>query len=638
MKKLLIAVLFAPLVALAQTYPSPTFQNITVNGTSTFSSVALTGGSINGTSVGATTPSTGAFTTLSSNGLASFSSLAATAPNPTIYYNQGGTGAVNRTFTAKMQDSVSVKDLGAACNGSTDDSAVFASSVASSMTVPAGSADCVIATNTTVAANLTFTGGVITVNSGVTLTLNGDVIAPHKVIFQGAGTVVINRGTIDVAWFDGSDASAKTAFALRGVSNTNGTGKTLAYYPPQASDAWATTSPNNQWGYCWNVTAPIDLEQAQAYTAYLTYSCFDATASMDSVFLIGNGTYKADGQNFPLRLKIDGGNGLASWAMRVRGASHLHIAYMEAYYTGGIAFTPNGSKQVSDVQIGFLDTGALYNQAILMDGSTGSSNTITDIDIGFVNSTGFTTGHAADSVIKIGSNTNAITVHQVSHRAVVAGFVDASQAVVLVTNGGGAGSTLVSPRYGIKIGPVINGSTTQTAQSVQVSDGSIGASAKMTGITIEAGDQNDTGSPPGGASISLNYTSGAIVQGLPMASSTNTAQKVTVNSTCVDTKIYGVNPSQVNDGGIGTLIDGRNYSAITTLTPGASPWTWTNNLNYPVDFWAQASTAISASTYTRGSGNFPVPINSNTVLYTIAPGDNIAISYTGTLTAKYLPR
>jgi hypothetical protein len=290
------------------------------------------------------------------------------------------------------------------------------------------------------------------------------------------------------------------------------------------------------------------------------------------------------------------------------------------------------------VQVGFLDTGALYNQAILMDGSTGSSNTITDIDIGFVNSTGFTTGHAADSVIKIGSNTNAITVHQVSHRAVVAGFVDASQAVVLVTNGGGAGSTLVSPRYGIKIGPVINGSTTQTAQAVQVSDGSSGASAKMTGITIEAGDQNDTGSPPGGASISLNYTSGAIIEGLPMASSTNTAQKVTVNSTCVDTKIYGVNPSQVNDGGVGTLIDGHNYSAITTVSFTSWPYTYTNNNNYSVDFEVQGATTLTAANYTRGSTTVGLSYSGTQGAWHISPGDNISINGTGTPTLHVIPR
>lgn len=49
---------------------SPTFT-----GTVTIPTIALSGGAINGTTVGATTPSTGSFTTLASSGLANLSSL-----------------------------------------------------------------------------------------------------------------------------------------------------------------------------------------------------------------------------------------------------------------------------------------------------------------------------------------------------------------------------------------------------------------------------------------------------------------------------------------------------------------------------------------------------------------------------------
>lgn len=48
MKKILIAVLMWPLLALAQSYPSPTFQNFTVNGTATIPHAAITGGTISG--------------------------------------------------------------------------------------------------------------------------------------------------------------------------------------------------------------------------------------------------------------------------------------------------------------------------------------------------------------------------------------------------------------------------------------------------------------------------------------------------------------------------------------------------------------------------------------------------------------
>ncbi|MGG5541968.1 hypothetical protein P4G95_09205 [Burkholderia vietnamiensis] len=92
MKRLLVATLCAPLVAFAQTYPSPTLNSLTLqtpltaaNGgtgvttsTGTGSAVlsnsptliapSISGGTINGTPIGSTTASTGTFTTLSATG------------------------------------------------------------------------------------------------------------------------------------------------------------------------------------------------------------------------------------------------------------------------------------------------------------------------------------------------------------------------------------------------------------------------------------------------------------------------------------------------------------------------------------------------------------------------------------------
>jgi hypothetical protein len=546
----------------------------------------------------------------------------------------------------RITDLVDVKDLGAKGDGTTNDSAAFAYPAAAYYIGPS-SGDYLINQNATVTADMWFMGGVITVPAGVTLTINGSVIAPSKVIFRGAGTVVVNKGIIDVAWFDGADASTKTAFCLRGVSNTNGTGKILAYYPPAPTDTWATPSANAQWGYGWKVSAPIRLEQTQNYTMYLTYSCFIATAAMEAIFTLGyagvgsGSVLKADGQIFPVRLKTDGSNGLANWAVRIYGSSHSNFPHCEFYYSGGIALTPESQMQCSDISIGFVDTGALTNQAVLMDGTYGANNTITDIEIGFVNSTGFYNGKAADSVVKIGSNCNGITVRKVSHRAVTSGpggaFQDATTGVVFITNGGTLGANVVSCRYGMNIGPVINGSLTITADAIVTADASAGAAAKMTGITIESGSEVDTGSPPGSASISLNYTSGAIVQGMPGPSATNGAgQIVRVNSTCVDTRIYGVIPSQVSDGGVNTLIDGHNYGAVTSIAAPGSGGSWTNTNHFPVFFSMQGGT-LTNMILTRGSGTCIVANSGTAAATMMLPGDSVQISYTGSPSFFYTP-
>ena len=57
-----------------------------------------------------------------------------------VTYNQGSTGAQDRTLTSKLQETVSVKDFGAVGNGTTDDTAAFeaALSITGSVLVPKG--------------------------------------------------------------------------------------------------------------------------------------------------------------------------------------------------------------------------------------------------------------------------------------------------------------------------------------------------------------------------------------------------------------------------------------------------------------------------------------------------------------------
>mgnify|MGYP003643587969 FL=1 len=113
-----------------------------------------------------------------------------TANSSAVDYNQGGTGAVDRTVKAKLQESVSVKDFGAVGDGVTDDAAAFTAAAnaintagGGNLYIPASSGYYVINTDVTIQAtvNLVFDGGVVNVPSagGATLTIYGGVAATN---------------------------------------------------------------------------------------------------------------------------------------------------------------------------------------------------------------------------------------------------------------------------------------------------------------------------------------------------------------------------------------------------------------------------------------------------------------------------
>lgn len=96
--------------------------------------------------IGTGAPGTGAFTALS-----------VTTANPTLYYNQGGTGAVNITYQQKYQQHVNVADFGALCNGVHDDTSAINAAIASlgssggEVDFPAGR--CLISSTINISAN-----------------------------------------------------------------------------------------------------------------------------------------------------------------------------------------------------------------------------------------------------------------------------------------------------------------------------------------------------------------------------------------------------------------------------------------------------------------------------------------------------
>ncbi len=427
-----------------------------------------------------------------------------------------------------------------------------------------------VSTNTTVTADLRFDGGYITVDTGVTLTINGSINAPSQVIFKGLGTVIVNRGEIDVAWFDGTDASSKWNFCKRGISNNNGLGKIVVFSKPATTDAWAAVATSTQWGPRWRVDAPIVVLNAQQATVFRTPAGFVATTAMNWVWQFesaGSGV-KCDFCHFPDKLSIDG-NGtsssvpLAQYAMRFYGASHARFPHLELYHIGGILMQPSGTGQtISACRFGHIDTGELQNAAVLtVDGSAAPGCSITDIDIDFISSTGFFSGYAPNAVVQLSSNYNAIRIGKVAHTA-LSPYVDPTGTIVSVANNGATAGVYYPPSFGVVIGPITNNTPSSTVPCVQLSDGSGATATKFNGVTIQSGSViNSAGTPQ---AIKLYYANNTIVQG---ASSLNA---VFVDSTCSDTQIYGAQSGSITDNGVGTLVNGIRKESFTWNTVTAT--------------------------------------------------------------------
>ena len=95
-----------------------------------------------------------------------------------------------RTLGDRFIDIISVKDYGAIGDGTTDDTAAFILAEARGGVISIPSGTYKITSDQTFTFNMLFTGGVISVASTKTITINGTINADLVQIFTGSGTVV----------------------------------------------------------------------------------------------------------------------------------------------------------------------------------------------------------------------------------------------------------------------------------------------------------------------------------------------------------------------------------------------------------------------------------------------------------------
>lgn len=151
--------------------------------------------------------------------------------NESDSFSQTGAGAVSRTFIDKARESVSVEDYGAVGDGVVDDRSAFVNADASTQSeIVCTNGTYFISADLIITSPVCFVGGKIKPANGVTVTLNGGVIAAqtqHIFDLSLGGIVMVRMPDQSVEWFgtvhDGiTDDSSEIQACVNSVKNHGG--------------------------------------------------------------------------------------------------------------------------------------------------------------------------------------------------------------------------------------------------------------------------------------------------------------------------------------------------------------------------------------------------------------------------------
>jgi parallel beta-helix repeat protein len=142
------------------------------------------------------------------SGINDFSSFAASTGSSLIGYNQGTSGAVTTTVQARLQQTISIKDFGAACNGTTDDTTAVQLAISS---LGSTNVSLFIPGPTKISSSVTFNantqlnfqlGGSIVGTSGTeVVTVQRQPVAGLGKIFSNCLAIATTGMTVYPEWF-----------------------------------------------------------------------------------------------------------------------------------------------------------------------------------------------------------------------------------------------------------------------------------------------------------------------------------------------------------------------------------------------------------------------------------------------------
>jgi hypothetical protein len=241
----------------------------------TFSSVTITGGTINGTSIGGSTPAAGAFTTLSSSGLATLNSLSVTGLTGYLYANGASAATASTTIpTTALSGTISNAQL---ANSSLTIGTTAISLGGTSLTL-AGLTSVTVTQDPTSALQLATKQYVDSVAQGLSTKAPVLVATTANITLSGEQTI------------DGITTSSSRVL----VKNQSTPANNGIYV--SASGAWSRSSDANTWNQLVSAYVFVEEGTTQADTGWVCTSDPGGTLGVTAVTWVqfsGAGTYTA---------------------------------------------------------------------------------------------------------------------------------------------------------------------------------------------------------------------------------------------------------------------------------------------------------------------------------------------------------
>jgi hypothetical protein len=487
--------------------------------------------------------------------------------------------AINENVAHLAEIATNPKNFGAIGDGANDDSQrlVSANTLCPNLLIPNGTFR--ISQNITLG-NVSFAnGGEISIDSGITVTVDSIACVPSNVCIKGQGTLIIKNNWFSLGWYEGNSANAKWDFMRRGFSQ--GVQKYVYVPLPKASDPACTSAL--EFPYSWAVNGALNFNDPEDMLIFDSIAPFVAVAGCTDMFVFST-IAKTEEITFPKGLWVEGGNTrtapIANNGIVIHGGARIKFmgaTRCKTFLQYGVVIDDSTFGN-DEIQFDFLEcTGFGLNGFYSKGNANGNSYT----KIGMFFSNGALSG--AESFIKLSGKLRDVSIDKFVENIVTSsGYSDVSTAGIIIE----------STSDGASQGIILHDSYMTVSYKPVILTRNNGGSTKMNQITVK-----DVWSNNATILLNLSYLMNARISSIQ-----SLANGIVVNSDCSNLDIMTDTPN-VSGNCPMLKINGRFYAKYVMNNQTAISLTFPTGAGTgKAEVMAVEDSTNQASVFLRNSG------------------------------------